>query len=247
MSPRRRAPKPSQHDRSDRRAAVDVLLARLQRGVISPAEGALLAEYVRAEQANADETRASLTGTTRALARAREAADDAVRELEADRDEWRQRAQNREAAHRRASDRATKAEGTIERVRGAERIGDALAAVAEYDGLTPAAAQAHAAFADAADSARARLDEQARDHAIALAVVEKRAETASRIGTRYLARAEQLVAAVRKFADGLATEPHPSHDHVCPDDVREDLLAVVAHVNGEQPGADQPIPYHLAR
>lgn len=85
MSPRRkRAPKPQHHARNDRRATLDVLLARAQRGVLSRAEAALLTEYVRNEQANADASRKSLTGTTRALARAREGADATIRNLESE-------------------------------------------------------------------------------------------------------------------------------------------------------------------
>lgn len=80
--PQQRAPKGRNRDRADRRAVVDVLLARLQRGVLSPAEGALLAEHVREEQRFADENRLAMAGTTRALAKHREAADAAIVEAE---------------------------------------------------------------------------------------------------------------------------------------------------------------------
>ncbi|MEI5099015.1 hypothetical protein RB200_10695 [Streptomyces sp. PmtG] len=80
--PQQRAPKGRDRDRTDRRAVVDVLLARAQRGVLTPAEGALLAEHVRDEQRLADATRRAMAGTTQALARHREAADAAIVEAE---------------------------------------------------------------------------------------------------------------------------------------------------------------------
>ncbi|WP_053913673.1 hypothetical protein [Streptomyces sp. TP-A0875] len=66
----------------DRRAALDVLLARAQRGALSLTEAAHLAEHVREETRIADENRRAMSGTTRALARHREAADAAIREWE---------------------------------------------------------------------------------------------------------------------------------------------------------------------
>lgn len=84
MSPRptQRAPKGRTRDRADRRAVLDVLLARAQRGVLSAAEGALLAEHVREETRLADENRRAMAGTTQALERHREAADAAIVEAE---------------------------------------------------------------------------------------------------------------------------------------------------------------------
>ncbi|MFD9152378.1 hypothetical protein ACFWDF_35115, partial [Streptomyces diastaticus] len=80
--PQQRAPKGRDRDRADRRAVVDVLLARAQRGALTPAEGALLAEHVREEQRLGDESRRAMAGTTQALDRHRAAADDAIHELE---------------------------------------------------------------------------------------------------------------------------------------------------------------------
>ncbi|MEV0444779.1 hypothetical protein AB0I84_04740 [Streptomyces spectabilis] len=80
--PQQRAPKGRDRDRDDRRAVVDVLLTRAQRGVLTPAEGALLAEHVREEQRLADKSRRAMAGTTRALARHRQAADEAIVEAE---------------------------------------------------------------------------------------------------------------------------------------------------------------------
>ncbi|MEU9141693.1 hypothetical protein AB0D33_38135 [Streptomyces sp. NPDC048404] len=91
---------------------------------------------------------------------------DAWRRAEEDVDRWRSRAETAEQA--------------LQRVREADSLAAALAAVAEHDGLTPQAAAAHAAFALAADTAEARLAEQQRAHEIALARVERRTRTAER-------------------------------------------------------------------
>lgn len=80
--PQQRAPKGRTRDRDDRRAVVDVLLARAARGVLTTAEGALLAEHVREEQRLTDATRRAMAGTTQALDRHREAADAAIVEAE---------------------------------------------------------------------------------------------------------------------------------------------------------------------
>ncbi|MGW2550050.1 hypothetical protein [Streptomyces sp. NPDC001635] len=86
----RRAPKPTprltkgrDRDREDRRTAIeDVLLPRLARGVLLPAEAALLDTYVREEIRVADATRKTMGETTRALEKNRDATDTAVREAE---------------------------------------------------------------------------------------------------------------------------------------------------------------------
>ncbi|MCG7524922.1 hypothetical protein MHW47_10800 [Streptomyces sp. OfavH-34-F] len=93
MSPRptQRAPKGRDRDRTDRRAVVDVLLARLLRGALTPAEAALLAEHTREEMRLADENRRAMAGTTQALERARAqlaAAEAAIVEAEHDRDRY---------------------------------------------------------------------------------------------------------------------------------------------------------------
>lgn len=78
-----RAPKPNQHERSQRQTVIDNLLGRALRGALTIPEAALLADYVRAERLVADKTRRSLGDTTRALQRHREAADAEVQRLEA--------------------------------------------------------------------------------------------------------------------------------------------------------------------
>ncbi|MDN5380711.1 hypothetical protein QEP66_01015 [Streptomyces sp. LB8] len=80
------AHRPNQHERRQRRAAIEHLLARALRGALTIPEAAVLADYWRQEQRAADATRKSLTDTTRALEQHREAADSAIRELEAERD-----------------------------------------------------------------------------------------------------------------------------------------------------------------
>ncbi|MEU0675099.1 hypothetical protein ABZ330_19830 [Streptomyces sp. NPDC006172] len=205
MSPRtaQRAPKGRDRDRADRRAVVDVLLARAQRGVLSPAEGALLAQHVREEQRVADENRRAMAGTTRALAKHREAADAEIRQLEGDRDRlardveamhdginatareaYAQRRQHRDAlAEQRA--RVDQVLAVLARVRNAQSLGDALAAVAEHDGLSPAAARLHARILDRADSTEARLAEQQREHDVALAVAERSATASERAAEQH--------------------------------------------------------------
>ncbi|WP_030169049.1 hypothetical protein [Streptomyces sp. NRRL S-813] len=82
-----RAPKANQQERAQRRTTIDVLLHRAIHGVLSTTEASLLAEYVRAEQQLADKTRRTLTDTTQALQRHREAADAVIQALEARIDE----------------------------------------------------------------------------------------------------------------------------------------------------------------
>ena len=83
--PRRngRALKPNQHERIQRQAAIDTLLSRALRGVLSIPEAAVLAEYWRAEQKVEEKTRRRLADTTRALERHRAAADAEIQRLEA--------------------------------------------------------------------------------------------------------------------------------------------------------------------
>ena len=83
MKPTVRAPKPNQHERAQRQGAIDVLLQRALRGKLTIPEAAVLADYVRAERRNADQTRQSLAHTTRALERHRRAADAEIQRLEA--------------------------------------------------------------------------------------------------------------------------------------------------------------------
>ncbi|MEU9306937.1 hypothetical protein [Streptomyces sp. NPDC048256] len=195
--PTKRAPKGRNRDRADRRAVVDVLLARAQRGVLSAAEGALLAEHVREEQRLADENRRAMAGTTQALERHREAADTAIVEAEQhlaeERATFASLAEEHAAVltraevsgatlaevrrrHRGACDRVDQVLAVLARVRNAQSLGDALAAVAEHDGLSPTAARLHARILDRADSTEARLAEQQREHDVALAVERRRGD-----------------------------------------------------------------------
>ncbi|MFJ7411603.1 hypothetical protein ACIQWZ_12415 [Streptomyces sp. NPDC098077] len=218
MSPRtqQRAPKGRDRDRADRRAVVDVLLARLHRGALTPAEAALLGEHVREEQRLTDEGRHAMAGTTRALERHRAAADAEIRRLEGERDSlarsveamhdginatareaFAQRRQHRDAlAEQRA--RVDQVLAVLARVRRAQSLGDALAAVAEHDGLPPIAARMHARILDRADSTDARLAEQQRDHDIALASAR---QDATRHRDDYLA-ACRTIAEMHEAATG---------------------------------------------
>ncbi|WP_282792071.1 hypothetical protein [Streptomyces sp. CC224B] len=254
MSPRpqQRAPKGRDRDRGDRRAVVDVLLARAHRGVLTPAEGALLAEHVREEQRLADETRRAMAGTAQALDRHREAADAAIVEAEqratdaegklsqsetlghrllqraeraeeqlahvqAERDRLARDvdATTREAyterrQHRQAlAEQRARVDQVLARVRNAQSLGDVLAAVAEHDGLSPAAARAHGRMLDRADTTEARLAEQQREHDIALATERRRTEgwkahtrEAERQAGRY--RIAWLAARRDRYADRAA-------------------------------------------
>lgn len=107
------------HARRDRRAALDVLLARADRGRLSPTEAALLREYVVEEQRTADECRKANAGSTRALAQHRDAADAVVRELESDRAEAEQRAADAEEQLR--AYRAVFGPGALDRYRTARQ------------------------------------------------------------------------------------------------------------------------------
>lgn len=218
--PQQRAPKGRDRDRDDRRAVVDVLLARAQRGALSSAEGALLAEHVREEQRLADETRRTMAGVTRALDRHREAADAAIVEAE-----QRAEAAEQQLAHVEQGDaaaihlansaatawqqRADQALAVLVRVRNAQTLGDALAAVAEHDGLSPTAARVHGRMLDRADTTEARLAEQQRAHDIALATERRRTEAwaqqtreAERQAGRY--RIAWLAARRDRYADRAA-------------------------------------------
>ncbi|HEY1179062.1 MAG TPA: hypothetical protein VGF17_23150 [Phytomonospora sp.] len=203
MSPRpqQRAPKGRNRDRADRRAVLDVLLARAQRGVLSTAEGALLAQHVREEQRLADENRRAMAGTTQALERHREAADAAIVEAEertadaerklsdsetlghkvlqrAEQQLADVRSQLHDVKARRDDARAGRqdAERALARVRQAQTLGDALAVVAQFDGLSPEAARAHGRILDQADTVEARLAEQQREHDRALATERRRGD-----------------------------------------------------------------------
>ncbi|MGC5398064.1 hypothetical protein ACPXCP_20310 [Streptomyces sp. DT20] len=79
----------------------------------------------------------------------------------------------------------TRAKGALQSVRDAEAITDAaLTAVAEYDGLSPAAARASAMFAAAAETPAAVEAERERAHAIRLAAAEQARAEAVRVAER---------------------------------------------------------------
>ncbi|WP_405747738.1 hypothetical protein [Streptomyces canus] len=77
-----RALHPGVQERLQREAAIDALLQRGLRGVLTIPEAAVLADYVRADRRVAEKTRKRLTETTQALQRHREAADTEIRRLE---------------------------------------------------------------------------------------------------------------------------------------------------------------------
>ncbi|MEU0719065.1 hypothetical protein ABZ498_18040 [Streptomyces lavendulocolor] len=185
-------------DRLDRRAVVDVLLARAQRGVLSPAEAALLAEHVREEQRLADENRRAMAGTTQALERHRAAADAAIVEAEERAKQAEQQLAPVETAlaevrrrRREACERVDQLLAVLARVRNAQSLGDALAAVAEHDGMSPTAARIHARILDRADSTDARLAEQQRDHDIALATARRNTVAAAKEAREQRHRADR--------------------------------------------------------
>lgn len=300
------AHRPNQHERAQRRAAVEHLLARALRGALTVPEAAVMADYWRREQRAADATRKSLHDTTQALERHRAAADTAIRELEQRAEQAEQQlaaylaneeqrrgeavdpvtlwparaveavrtarsaaeeAEQRAAAqremheerrraladaigapadtpwpklvtdartdadlarrateiHRSATETAAEltrsenardalrsrldaaeqrhraAEQALDRVRQADTLGAALAAVAEHDGMTPQAAAVHAAFTNAADSARARLEEQQRAHEVELAHSERRAASWASTAHRYAASLDAARAEADRF------------------------------------------------
>jgi hypothetical protein len=91
------------------------------------------------------------------------------------RNKWARQADAEILGHRQRADRA---DATLQRVRDAETLADALAAVAEHDGLTPDAARATANIAAAAEAPAAIDAERDRAHAIALAEANRRADNA---------------------------------------------------------------------
>ena len=209
--------KPAEHERRDRRAALDVLLARAERGALTRAEAVVLRAYVTEEQRTADESRSANAGTTRALERTRAGADEAIRSLEAELAEQCQAAadaseqlrqyravfgENALDAHAHALARVSRAEGALDRVRDATGPTSAHVAVVEYD---------RAARVDAEERAdRYRLHSEKLWHQ--LAAQRHRAsklETAARVAEHGRAELEQRVADLE--ADAQQTEqPQPA-------------------------------------
>lgn len=119
--------KPTAQRRRDRRDLLDTLLSRALRGRLTTTEAALLAESVREEQRVSDETRARLADSDRNIAKHREAAAEAIRELEQRAKQAEERAGRFEAAWQSARQRATE-QRTLAQIRSsrlrsrAERI-----------------------------------------------------------------------------------------------------------------------------
>ncbi|MER7726409.1 hypothetical protein [Streptomyces sp. NPDC096323] len=102
-------------------------------------------------------------------------------------DHWKRVAQEIEADRERLLATKYDAErtaATLQRVRDAESLADALAAVAEHDGLPPEAARAAANIAAAAEQPAAIDAERERDHALRLAAAEHSKREAQRDAER---------------------------------------------------------------
>ncbi|NML50559.1 hypothetical protein HHL19_12900 [Streptomyces sp. R302] len=183
------------HARDARRESLAVLLSRLERGVITPTEAALLRAHVHVEIAERDDMDRARRGLDRQrdeMRRRLDAADAAI--VEAEEDRARVEEQLAEARHRidllqavdagradgaqRITDERDRAEAFLDRLHRAETHRDVLAILGEHRGLTPVAARAAATFAAAAETQDAVLAEQAREHAIVLAAEKQRADRA---------------------------------------------------------------------
>ncbi|MFH9295640.1 hypothetical protein [Streptomyces sp. NPDC017520] len=209
---KQRAPKGRDRDRADRRAVADVLLARLHRGALSPAEGTLLAEHMREEQRVADESRRAMAGTTQALERHRAAADAEIRRLEGERDSL---ARSVEAMHDGINAAAREAfaqrrqhrDALAEQRAAVDRV---LALVGRHD-VIPADAVSAAIDADPAehrtadDRARRWKDDQASDRAAVsrVRVLARTMRAGSPMGAAaiYAERIEQALANDRRALD----------------------------------------------
>ncbi|MFC8925242.1 hypothetical protein ACFT43_05080 [Streptomyces albidoflavus] len=243
------------HDRRDRRATLDVLLARADRGALSPAETALLREYVVEEQRTADESRKANAGTTRALEQHRAAADTAIVEAERRAEQAEEIARTAYESSNEAERHRATAERTVARVRDlanrmragspagaaavyAERIEQALDG--DLDALDAEQIAPHAAFAEAADSAEARLAEQKRDHDIALAHATERAralsatlDTTRRVLDHHRGRAKAAEQALAAIRTALPDGPRPRlglPNTLAYEDGRHDLAESVRHI-----------------
>ncbi|MEU8950915.1 hypothetical protein [Streptomyces sp. NPDC048489] len=181
-------------ERDARRESLLVLLSRTRRGVpLTPSEAALMFAHVEVELAEADELRRTVAGQQTAIqaaGRRAAAADAVIVEVEKDRDQARAELAELQAAAERATaragrweqdsreelTRAKRAEAALARVRDAQTLGDALAAVAEHDGMPAETARVHARIINAAESTEARLAEQARAYEIKLAEERRRGD-----------------------------------------------------------------------
>ncbi|MGD6762063.1 hypothetical protein ACOKM5_24320 [Streptomyces sp. BH097] len=260
-------------DRATRRDSLLVLLSRIARGIpVTAAEATLLRAHVEVELTESDELRRTIGGQQTAMQRERkrvDAAEAAIVEAEqraeqaeellsiahqasneaerhkatAERDAgiYRTRLETLTAAHVK---QRRQAEAALDRVRQADTLGAALAAVAEYDGLTPQAAATQAAITDRANAPEQQLDEQAREHAVALAKVERRANVAEQalarirgartwvevwttLGMHYNLRPEQCgqEARARRTVDERAA-------HARADEAEQQLAAQMRRANG---------------
>ncbi|MFF0894722.1 hypothetical protein [Streptomyces sp. NPDC003278] len=219
------SPKPTAQRRRDRRDLLDVLLGRMLRGVLTTPERALLAETVREEQRTADQTRRSLGETGKAYGEHRAAADAAIREAEAERDqaraelktlgraavEYQQRAWDAEARVREAEQalgeeqpRAVVDAADTAPTEGALSYADLCAA---YTIATQRAEQAEQALGrseSAREHLRRRLGEAARaaQEAEAVTTETKRLmERRTRTLRERAERAEERLARIRDMAD----------------------------------------------
>ncbi|MFC8584206.1 hypothetical protein ACFUGD_06575 [Streptomyces sp. NPDC057217] len=245
----RRAPAPpttADIARDARRESLGILLSRLERKALTAPEAALLRAHVHVEIAESDildRTRRGLDRHRQEQRRRLDAADRAIVEAEAERDqalaalaEVTERADrlNRDLHitndARQGRDRA---EQFLARLHQADTYGDVLAILGEHQGLTPAAARAAAAFAAAAETQDAVLAEQEREHAVALATEKQRADRAealldrvraartwvdlwTHLGMRYGYTAEQAgqeARARRTLAERLANERADTATH----------------------------------
>lgn len=96
--------------------------------------------------------------------------------------EGRARAMDQRARHWRSV--AEQADATLQRVRDADTLADALTAVGEHDGLPPEAARAAANIAAAAEQPAVVDAERERDHALRLAAAEHSKREAQRVAER---------------------------------------------------------------
>lgn len=96
--------------------------------------------------------------------------------------EGRAKAMDQRARHWRTA--AEQADATLQRVRDAETLADALTAVGEHDGLPPEAARAAANIAAAAEQPAVVDAERERDHALRLAAAEQARAEAVRVADR---------------------------------------------------------------
>ncbi|MEV6536802.1 hypothetical protein AB0M86_45850 [Streptomyces sp. NPDC051639] len=190
-------------ERDARRESLLVLLSRTRRGVpLTPSEAALMFAHVEVELAEADELRRTVAGQQNAIQAAHgrtAAAEAAIVEAEERLAELTPKAE----ADRASVERLAAALGRICALARRMRAGSPQGAAAIYadrieqalandpNALTPEQTAVHVAFAEAADSVEARLAEQSREHAIALATERRRGDGWKRHALTADARADR--------------------------------------------------------